>query len=504
MKIDQKKYAVLTPSVTTPTDLSKVSSKENTLGMSGDQSRSTQSEPVSVEWWCIDLGQAVTYSQEKIERFAEACFRFTPDVVIGKNRIFLEMGRTKKMFNLDSVQKRVDVLAAREGLRSQYWQWGIGKTLPESWVQVRWKSVSPHLLIIDSIFDYIDPLWHQNLNRRDLERVNLFWALGVKSLQDLFKIPQDALLTRFGTVFDQFSKNFFEGKRFPWARFVPSVELLEQSAWNSDDWVGDSESLIFRVKPIVDRMMARLFSLRKSMKKMELTMRLDSRSPDRVITLQFAFPQTSSQLLLKVLREKISFEMQKNPLTDPIIGVSFKVLETTERDQRTLRMVFSEADSAEVGEDLREKWMELISYLGVEFGDEADAQENPKVFQAEVTENLVPELSWKKVLLSDPSVSAPLDEVSRFFAKRPLRLLSEPVKLSREGTFLKYQDEPWRICEFSCEERLSGYEWDVEGTDGFDRTYYRVKVENPRGSMAEWWIYKDAIFNKLMLHGMYA
>ena len=444
------------------------------------------------EWWCVDLGQAVSYSPLQLERIAEALLRFTPDVVMGKNRIFLEMSRTKKLFRLDSFQKRVQVLAERESMSSAFWQWGIGRTIPESWVQCRFKNVKPASLPIESIFDYIDPFFQVQLVRAQQDKCALFAALGMRTIQDLFQVPHDALLVRFGEMLDQFSKHYFEGRQIAWVRFKPHVDLIEVSRWNSDEWVIDSESLIFKIKPLIDRLMSRLFSRHQSLKQLEIVLKLDSRAIDRKLVLSFAFPQTSSQLLLKLLREKISFEMQKEPLTDPIMVVTMKVMEATPREHHSLTFQFADKNE-ESSEDLREKWMELIAYLGT-------------AFQVETTEHHLPERSWRKVLCADPTTSKPLDQVAHLFQKRPLKLYHEPLPLFRVGMFLKRDQKLWRIVEFSCEEKIAGYEWDIEETQGFDRTYYRVKVEASGSDFEhqeEWWIYKDELLHKLMLHGIY-
>jgi len=448
-----------------------------------------------MEWWCVDLGQSTQYTSLKLEELAEGFLRFTPDIVMGKNRIFLEMSRTKKLFRLDSIQKRAQVIAQRLKVDSKHWQWGIGKTIPESWVQCRWKNLYTKLLSVDAIFDFIDPFSHSLLARAEQEKVALFHALGIRTLEDLFRIPHDSLLVRFGGLFDQFSRNFFEGCKIGWTRFKPHIDLIENTKWNADEWVVDSESLIFAIKPLVDHLMTRLYCQHKSLKAMELKMSLDSSAPDRLMLLSFAFPQTSAQLLLKILRERISHEMQKNPLTDPIMKVSLKVTEAAERDQRSLAFSYSEQNS-EFSDDLRERWMELISYLGT-------------AFQTEITEHPLPEHSWKKVQTATSSLSKKTDNVSHLFAKRPLQLFPAPILLSRVGTFLKKDNELWRIREFSCEEKIAGHEWDVENTNGFDRTYYRVKVEasvptvHAQAHHEEWWIYKDELRHKLMLHGVY-
>lgn len=448
-----------------------------------------------LEWWCVDLGQSVDYTDLKLEELAEGFLRFTPDVVMGRNRLFLEMSRTKKLFGLDSIQKRAQAVAARAGVDSQFWQWGIGRTIPEAWVQSRWKNHHVRTLPIETMFDFIDPFQQWQITRSHQEKIKLFMGLGLRTLEDLFRVPHDALLVRFGSLFDQFSKNFFDGSKIGWTRFKSHVDLIETTKWNADEWVVDSESLIFSIKPLIDHLMTRLYCQRKSLKALEITLMLDSRAPDRILNLSFAFPQTSSQLLLKLLREKISHAMQKDPLIDPIMKVSLKVLEASERDQRSLSFAFSEGNT-EFNEDLRERWMELISYLG-------------SAFQVETTEHPLPEQAWRKVQLDDPSLSKKMDHISHLFTKRPVKLLSEPIVLSRIGTFLKKGDELWRIRAFSCEEKISGYEWDVDETCGFDRTYYRVKVESSASQFAgqehleEWWIYKDEFRHQLILHGVY-
>jgi hypothetical protein len=445
-----------------------------------------------LEWWCIDFGQSVSYRALQLETLAEGFLRFTPDVVMGKNRIFLEMSRTKKLFRLDSIQKRAQIIASRAGVDSTFWQWGIGKTIPEAWVQCRYKNLYAKILPIDAIYDFVDPFSHAVITRPQQEKINLFLGLGLRNLGDLFSVPHDSLLIRFGVLLDQFSKNFFDGNRIAWTRFKPHVDLIETTKWNSDEWVIDSESLIFAIKPLVEKLMIRLYSQRKALKQLEIKMMLDSKAPDRIFNLSFAFAQTSSQLLLKLLREKISTEMQKNPLTDPIMNVTMKVIEASPRDQRSLPFVFSDGN-AEFSEDLRERWMELISYLGT-------------AFQVETTEHALPEKSWRKVQIDDPSITKKMDRVSHLFAKRPLKLLSSPIVLSRVGTFLKKNEELWRIREFACEEKIKGYEWDVENSGGFDRTYYRVKVESSsvNEQTEEWWIYKDEFRHKLMLQGVYS
>ncbi len=446
------------------------------------------------EWWCVDLGQANPLQKERLDRLTESFFRFTPELIQGRNRIFLEMGRTKQFFTFHRFMERARVLAAREGLDASYWRFGVGDTLPGAWVQARFRSKNADGLPLDAYYDFLDPLEHFEMNRAQMERIYLFRSLGMKSLGQLFSVPKESWLVRFGEEFDRFLENF-EWGHSPWTRYVPSLELSDRTRWNAEDYVIDAEGLIFRIKPMVDRLCERIYSLRRGLKKMEITLKLDrSNVPDRTIELGFAFPQTSRILLLKLLREKLSFAMQKEPLSDPVIEVELKVLELVKREHESLRFAFSEKDNEESVRD--ERYLELLSYLSLKLEPPAE------VFQAELTEHLLPERSWKKVLLSKEAKSSG-DRISHLFARRPLKLFSNPLPLFRVGPYLKRKEQLWRVCEFSQEERLEGYSWDVEETGGFDRTYYRVKVQNDSGTTQFWWIFKDELLGKLNLHGIY-
>lgn len=454
---------------------------------------------INQEWWCVDFGQGAEIDKEVFDRLCESFFRFTPDVVQGRNRIFLEMSRTKKFFNLNGFMARARALALRsttEGVQDgSMWRFGVGSTLSRAWVQTRWRAKDINTLPLEAYFDFIDPLTHFEMTRTMKERLFVFQSLGMRSLGSLFSIPKEAWLVRFGEEFDRFLESYEFGAQLPWNRFGASLALSEKTRWNAEEYVIDAESLIFKVKPIVDRLCERLHALRRALKKIEVVLKLDRNVPDRVIELGFAFPQTSRVLLLKLLREKISRVMEKEPLSDPIVEIEIKVVEIVKREHENNRFAFSERDGEEEGKN--ERWLELVSYLGLKL--EKPAQ----VFQAETTEHLLPEKSWKKVLLAKIEAGKRLDHCSYLYAKRPVKLLKEPLLIFRVGPYLKQQNSFWRVCEFTQEERLQGYDWDVDDTQGFDRTYYKVKVQNQAGITQLWWIFKDERLGQLNLHGVY-
>jgi hypothetical protein len=447
------------------------------------------------EWWCIDFGQNRAFKKEVFNRLTESFFRFTPDIVQGRNRVFLEMSRTKKFFNLNTLQSRARVLGAREGVDSSYWRFGVGTSLPLAWVQSQWRSQKAADLPIESYFDFIDPLNQFELNRSMRERLLVFQSLGMKSLGSLFTVPKEAWLVRFGEEFDRFLENYEFGTSLPWSRFITGLILDEKTRWNAEEYIIDSESLIFKLKPLIERLCERLYSLRQALKKMELILKLDRPVPNRKIELNFAFPQTSKILLLKLLREKISIEMQKDALTDPIVEVEVKVLESVKRSHESERFSFSENSESESKQE--ERWLELISYLGLKLKNPAQA------FQVELTEHPLPEKSWAKVLFSNVKRENKTSLLPCRYPKRPMKLFSEPVPIFRLGDYLKQKDSLWKVCEFSEAERIEGYEWDVEETSGFARTYYRVKVKSEKGLVQFWWIFKDELVGRFKLHGVY-
>jgi hypothetical protein len=450
---------------------------------------------IQKEWWCVDLGQSGQIAPEVFGRFTESLLRFTPDLVQGKNRVFLEMGRTKKLFKLESVAARIRALGERLSVDSSLFRFGIGLTLPRAWVQTRWRTLDPRSLPLDAYFDFIDPIHQFQLNRAMNERLHVFRALGMKFIDSLFSVPKEAWLVRFGEEFDSFLENHEYGFHFSASRFVPEASLSETTQWNAEEYVLDADSLIFGIKPLIDRISGRLYSLHLALRKIEIRMKLDRPVPDRLIELSFTFPQTSRILLLKLLREKISFEMSREPLSDPVVEIEVKVLETLEREPTSERFAFSEKD--EQVESEKERWLELVSYLGLKLKNRDD------VFQAEVTEHPLPEKSWKKVLMNEPIGEAKLDRISHLFARRPIRFFSDPYPLFRMGPYLKLNHVLWKICEISEGERIAGHGWDADETEGFDRTYYRVKVSNAVNQVEDWWIYKDEQLGKLNLHGIY-
>jgi hypothetical protein len=467
-----------------------------TLALNGETNHAHASAPTRTqEWWCVDLGQAVPIQQDQFDLFTESLFRFTPNLVQGRNRVFLEMSCTRNLFNLHTVSSRIGVLAGRHGLDPSVIRFGVGKSIPLAWVQTRWRNRELSALPMDAYFDFIDPLNFFEPDRTRRERLSVFRTLGMRTIESLFDVPKEAWLVRFGEEFDVFLEHLEHGEKICWNRFSSKSPLVEKTRWNAEEYVIDAEGMIFRLKPLLDRLCERLYSLQVSIRKIEIALKLDRPVPDRRIILGFTFPQTSRVLLLKLLREKLSREMERDPLSDPVIEVEVSILETAKREVTSSRFSFSEKD--EESELEAERWLELISFLGLKLANRED------VFQAETTEHLLPEKSWKRVLLSTPDRTLPLDRVSGLFPKRPVRLLSEAKPLRRMGGYLKLGDVLFKICKISEPEHLSGYEWDVDAGGAFDRTYYRVRVQDREGSEQEWWVYKDEHHGKLKLHGVY-
>jgi hypothetical protein len=131
------------------------------------------------EWWCIDFGQGQNISVARLDELTESFFRFTPDVVQGRNRIFLEMSRTKKLLNLNTFSNRARILGSRVGAEIMVWRFGIAKSIPQAWVQTRYRTTDPEQLPLEAYYDFIQPLHHFQMNRAMQERLSVFRALGM-------------------------------------------------------------------------------------------------------------------------------------------------------------------------------------------------------------------------------------------------------------------------------------------------------------------------------------
>jgi len=167
-------------------------------------------------WYCLFFGYYTRLSDAEILNLGKACSRLVKNVVYGDKRIFFEVDLSRPSINLGSVQYKIQRFSETWDLPYSLWQWGVGRTPAEAWVQTRWKSLTPSLLPIEALDDVLHPLQssiHQSgvqaggLGSVGLGSVGLGAAnyhilrcLGFTQLQDLTRMPHDLMLARISHV----------------------------------------------------------------------------------------------------------------------------------------------------------------------------------------------------------------------------------------------------------------------------------------------------------------
>ena len=192
------------------------------------------------QWWCIYFGQ------EALDNGKAKCLsilfkRVACQVVFGHKRVFLNLGQGPWRNALDRFQRKLFKIAKKNGLQPETWQWGQGKSLAESWVQARWRTLSPDLLPIEVISDYLHPQEVHRKSPDESRKFRLLRSLGINSLQDLIDVPEDVLLSRCGVWIAEFCREYFsrpDEMRDLWLEKATTEALFSSHRpFQLEDWI---------------------------------------------------------------------------------------------------------------------------------------------------------------------------------------------------------------------------------------------------------------------------
>lgn len=197
----------------------------------------------STKWWCIHFGNSVmdASAAKKLHYFFK---KITPHVVFGHQKVFLDVSRTKWKKSLYSFQLKLAEVAQRLNLSMDRWQWGVGASLAESWIMARWKTLTPELLPLEAIADFMNPLELDRNRRNENHRVKLLRIIGANSLQDVLEIPEDVLLAKCGFWITEFTRQHFsrpEEVREEWLEKTTARSFFqERQSFQLEDWIPES------------------------------------------------------------------------------------------------------------------------------------------------------------------------------------------------------------------------------------------------------------------------
>lgn len=420
-------------------------------------------------------------------RLAEACLRFTPRVALRRDGsgVFLDLQppASSGAFSPESILKRTLVTAQRLGLPVQAAGWG--STAREAWARARLPDVAsspspspnpnprPALAAAGTLPLEVLEHWADPFGLREAEDPRALLPfraaaqdlkqLGLRSVEELLKIPVREIASRFGKALSRLSVDFWRDPT--WPRFAPEPRVIETRQVDDEVILG---GLDFILKLLGDRTLTRLRGRGLRASKVAIHLKQERwstvREPRRTIDFVLPMPQSTTSGLLPLLLEKLDHELQARPLESPLQEIALEIVET-------LPGLGSQRDFFNRREEQREAWNALLGRLIQKLGQE-------RVFRARVEARYLPERAWSKSLEESPPLHAGARAGPLGAPERPARVLKrpEPVERVAPDVVAPLSGRRWETTLWEGPERLSGDWWnDPEGL-GFDRDYYRVKT----------------------------
>lgn len=429
-------------------------------------------------------------NRKSLEEFAEACLRFTPQIAVRDNEaVFLEIGGSLGLFTEETILARLSVLAQRFGLMPQL---GVADDAPTALAMARFGVRRRELLPLMSLLDYAMPFERDLQVEAKLRRmIETLQMLGLKSLQDFVRLPSKTITARFGEQGLEVSRRIYESflghLDLVWPRFQPPETICERIDLFDGGMLApcaELEPLLFVIRGLADRMMARLRgrSLRLATLEIEASLEKLTRSQATQVswTIRLPMPQGSVSGLLPILRDRLGGDFSRSPLIAPVNSLSLRALETAP-GHAAQRGLFTDDD-----ED-GELWDALVGRICEKIGKE-------RAFIALSNDRHLPERAWKPALELVDSVDNSVD-----IPERPARVLRKPVALEKRGDTLSQNEKCWQIVEWQGPERISCEWWRDPSYEGFNRDYYRVLTHTGE----QLWVFSVPGRSGFYLHGYF-
>jgi hypothetical protein len=409
------------------------------------------------------------FTQEvRIQEFAQACIRFSPQIcVIEPNVILIEIGKCLKLYNEQSFVARAGVLLRRFKTEATI---VISEDIPSALALARARGQSVDDLPIESLEDFADPFRTDPAGRKlILKMVESIRRLGIKTMKQFRTIPASQLPSRFGGV-GLFCRQRLDGaSELPWPHWSPPDSYIETSELMPSEYCANLEPLLFKAKSALDCLFSRLRGKFLRAERIKLTLELEKYStvkkPVREWSFEFISPQGSTSGFLPILRERLSWDLQKEPIESYVTSMRFEVTAVVHGFDSQRNFFHSRDDFDEA--------------MGSLFGQLEEFLGKDRVFWARVTEQRFPEKSWSK----SKGGAEPHAEIHGKYPMRPTRIFKVPVPMGViEGRVL-LKGRRYKAIRWSQLERLA-LDW---LDDCPARNYYRVDLESGQAL----WVFSD-------------
>jgi protein ImuB len=428
---------------------------------------------------CVLVLEAQATPAESVQKLAEACVRFTPKIGIRKyGALFLEIGRSLNLFSEETIRARIIILSRRLGLVVKVtFAEHPCVSLAKAYYPEFEKAEDFGLLPMDAAIYFLDPFV---VTEDRIKKAQLFIGtmrrLGIRQFAEFLRLPSQSLRSRFGEIAVQIY-SYAKGSAEPaWRGFQPSPTIEEFKELCDDELEGTEvtlEPLLFSLKNLIDRAMARLVGLGQRASQIQIELKLSPWStidtPLRTWTISLAVAQGTSVGLMPIIREKLTYEFSRHPLLAPARFLKFKILESVPGHD-------SQRDFFHSKEVEAESWDQLLGRLLSQLGE-------GHVFHASLIPRYRPEASWARTLI--PKEKRKKESRRRVASYLPSRILKHPEPLTLKPSFIfNAHGDFWKIRSCQGPERISA-EWWVEKK--MNRDYYCVTTQENE----KLWIFFD-------------
>lgn len=408
-------------------------------------------------------------------KYAELFLRFSPQICIrGERGIFVEIGKCKSLYSEPSFLARSRSLLRRNGLTARIC---IGNEVTDSLTLAMSGASKIEDLPLSYLIEFADPFDRDPFLRKEvLKLIASFQDLGIKSLGEFKNLPASALISRFGIVGRHCYNRVHFTDLVGWPSWRPEEILIERKDFPYFEYYGQLEPLLFELKTQLDRIFLRLFARQRRATKLQVQIKCEkvSTHPEYLRTLDFTFftPQSSTKGTLRIFKERLTREFERNPIRSPIEGIQTKVL-TTVLSSHGQKNIFN--NDEEKQEMIHSVHNQLIEILGKE-----------NVYEAVLTQDRRPERSWKKKHDRPHEPESDLVDISEVIPDRPTYLCKKPVKIEITAGFVYINKRRYRILHWDNQvEKIAGgwfenaaQEISEEGIKNtYNRNYYRVEIE---------------------------
>ncbi len=407
------------------------------------------------------------------EKLADLFLRFSPQICLRKKRaIFIEIGKCERLYSEANFIARAHVLLKRHLQAAHI---SVASDITDSLALAKFGVTELKDLPLEALLDFADPFDRDEVLRKSVHSlICSFRDLGIKNIGQFKKLPASDLISRYGVVGRHCHSRIHLNDMISWPKWMPEEAIVEAKEFPYFEFYGELDPILFELKAQLDRTFSRLFSRRKRLTKLQVQIRCEKLSvnPNFLRNFEFNFytPQNQTKITLRIIKERLAKDFEKNPFLSPIEAIQTQVLKSVSFSGIQKNILNNDEEKFEQIYSVHEQ---LVEILGKE-----------NVFEAELTEDPRPERSWKKKFGLPHEPNENEINLNGIIPERATYLCQSPIKIEVTAGYVHIRKRKYKILHWSNEvEKISGgwFEKPVpEIKNTFDRNYYHVEIEGPQ------------------------